>query len=106
MVGQFGFLNSFASVDMDLAWKCFNAGQDLEHATLVKLTCMYMELSDALEKIDRPMMDSAMDKAIERVADHRFPNRLYPPYEGLTEEEFRQVDADMKAVLEKYRKQF
>jgi len=103
MVGQFGFLNSFASLDMGLAWKCFNAGQVRDYATVVKYTVMYMELSAALEKIDRPMMDSALDKTIERVADSRFPNRLYPPYSGLTEEEFAQVDAEMKQVLANYR---
>ena len=103
MVGEFGWLNSFASLDMDLAWECFHAGQEHKYARLVELTTMYMKFSDVLGKVSRPMMDSALDKTIERVADSRFSNKLYPPYEGLTEEEFAMVDKEMKQVLAAYK---
>lgn len=106
MVGTFGLLNSFASVDLDLAWQWFYAGQNKDYAKLVDLTTMSMRLSDALGVVNRPLMDSALDKTIERVADSRFSNKLYPPYEGLTEEEFAVVDQGMKQVLAEYRQKY
>lgn len=106
MIGEFGLLNSFASVDMDLAWQWFHAGQNKEYEKLVDLTTMYMRLSDALAIVNRPIMDAALDKTIERVADHRFSNKLYPPYEGLREEEFAIVDRGMKQVLAEYQEKY
>lgn len=49
------------------------------------------------------MIDSAYDKSIERVADNNFNNALYPPYKGLTEDEFATLDNKMEAVINKYK---
>ncbi len=103
--GPCGFLNSFASIDMDLAWQYFYAGQNRDFETLFRLDSYYKELVNAFDKITREVMDSALDKSIERVADAGFNNTLYPPYNGLTEEEFAEVDARMKASREFYKRQ-
>ena len=104
MKGQCGFLNSFASIDMDLAWRYFYAGQNKEYGTLLELDSYYKELVNCFDMITREVMDSALDKSIERVADEDFCNTLYPPYNGLTEDEFREVDRRMKAVRTKYKR--
>jgi hypothetical protein len=49
-------------------------------------------------------MDSAFDKTIEKVAGSSFNNALYPPYTGLNEKEFAEIEKGMKAVLAKYKK--
>ena len=102
-LGKVGLLNSFASVDFDLAWRYFYAGQAGELKTLNLLGNYYIELSKAFGCVSGEKIDSAFDKSIERVADAGFSNTLYPPYLGITEEEFCQVDASMKRTIQKYR---
>jgi hypothetical protein len=102
-VGECGLLNSFASVDMELAWKYFYAGQNNELEVLIELGEFYMDLVECFKIIDREVMDSALDKTIERVADNSFNNTLYPPYNGLTEREFEIVNKGMREAVEKYR---
>jgi hypothetical protein len=95
-VGECGLSNSFASVDMELAWKYFYTGQNNELEVLI-------ELVECFKIIDREIMDSALDKTIERVADNSFNNTLYPPYDGLTEWEFEIVNKGMREAVGKYR---
>ena len=106
MVGECGLLSSFASVDMDLAWKYFHAGQNKEHKTLVDLGSYIIELVKCFSIVDRELIDSAYDKTIERVADPGFSNTLYPPYKGLTEDEFNIVFNKMKTVIGKYKDEY
>ena len=102
MVGTCGFLNSFASVDMNLAWKYFYAGQNNQYKKLFELDQFYKELEACFSFIDRDMIDSAYDKVIEKVANSDFNHFLFPPYKGLTDQEFAIVDKKMKAVIKKY----
>ncbi len=102
MKGQCGFLNSFASIDMGLAWRYFYAGQNKEYEVLLELDSYYKELVNCFDMITREVMDSALDKSIERVADGTFCNTLYPPYNGLTEDEFSEVERRMKEVRANY----
>lgn len=103
MMGTFGFLNSFASLDLPLSWEFFKAGQEKDYEKLIMFFDLYNRIAAPLSAVGRPMIDAAYDKTIERVADPSFPNHLYPPYEGLTEEEYRFVDREMKKVLREYR---
>ena len=103
MVGTCGFLNSFASVDMDLAWKYFYAGQNKQYDKLQELDLFYKELEGCFDFIDRDMIDTAYDKTIEKVADIGFNHSLFPPYKGLTNQEFEIVNKKMKAVIIKYK---
>lgn len=101
--GVCGLLNSFASTDMDLSWKYFNAGQKKDLKTLIGLGAYFIELSNSFSFLTHEFIDSAYDKSIERSAEPRFNNSLYPPYIGLTEEEFAVADSNMKATLKKYK---
>ena len=103
MVGQFGFLNSFYSINMKLAWEYFEAGQNRDYETLLHGDAFYRDASECFSFIERPLIDSAYDKSIERVADPDFDNKLYPPYMGLTEDEFEKVNKTMREVIEKYK---
>lgn len=103
MKGVCGLLNSFASVDMQLAWKYFNAGQRRDYSVLLDLDSYYRELSNCFNIIDRELIDSAYDKTIERVADPDFSNKLYSPYQGLNENEFAEINKNMKGIRKKYR---
>ena len=103
MIGQFGFLNSFYSINMKLAWEYFEAGQKSDYETLLRGDAFYREASGCFSFIGRPLIDSAYDKSIERVADPDFDNKLHPPYMGLTEEEFDRVNKTMRQVIEKYK---
>lgn len=106
MNGECALLNSFASVDMELAWKYFHAGQNKDYQTLIDLGSYNMELVGCFGVVERELIDSAYDKTIERVADPGFSNTLYPPYTGLSEEEFNIVNNRMRAVLEKYKAKY
>ena len=103
MVGRFGFLNSFYSINMKLAWEYFEAGQNRDYETLLHGDAFYRDASGCFSFMERPLIDSAYDKSIERVADPDFDNKLYPPYMGLTEEEFDRLNKSMREVIEKYK---
>ena len=101
--GRCGLLNSFASLDMELAWRYFHAGQNKDLEVLSDLGSMSIEIASCFRSLPREFIDSAYDKTVERVADPAFSNSLYPPYTGLSEPQFEAVDAKIKAVLAAYR---
>ena len=75
----------------------------VDYETLLHGDAFYREASGCFSFMERPLIDSAYDKSIERVADPDFDNKLYPPYMGLTEEEFDRLNKSMREVIEKYK---
>ena len=103
LVGECGYLNSFFSIYPELAWEYFHAVRNRDLETIMKGDLFYKEISACFDFIERTMIDSAYDKSLERVADNNFSHSLYPPYKGLSEEEFKIVDKNMKVIIEKYK---
>lgn len=103
MFGRCGFLNSFASVDFELSWKHFEAGYNRDYETLLTMENYLFELNQAFAAAPEDRIDAAYDKAIERVSFPELSQRLYPPYEGLSDEEFEAVKARMLQTVRKYR---
>lgn len=102
MNGEVGFLNSFASVNFNLSWKYFEAGQKKDFKTLNLLSNYFFELNKSFSCVEGDLMDSAFDKTIERVADDSFNNTVYPPYECVKETEFQQIRESMQKTVKKY----
>jgi len=102
MFGSVGLISSFICVDSAHLWEYFNAGQRQDFPVLIKMSRYIMELSSVFNMVDGSLIDSAYDKAIDRVADGSFPSRLMPPYTGISEEDFESVSAAMRRVIAKY----
>lgn len=103
MFGECGFLNSFASVDFDLSWKHFEAGRAKDYSTLLKMERYLFELTQAFSDVPGDRIDAAYDKSIERVHLPELSQRLYPPYEGISDEDFILVKQKMLDAVKKYK---
>ena len=104
MLGECALIPSYGCINFELAWKHFYAGQgpNIDHETLAEMYSYVMELNKCFNHISPTHIDAAYDKSIERVADPNFNNSLYPPYIGLSEEDFDILNTKMLAVKEKY----
>lgn len=102
MFGECGFLNSFASVDFGLSWKHFEAGRTKDYKTLLKMESYLFALTRAFSEAPDDRIDAAYDKSIERVNLPELSQRLYPPYEGISDEDFEKVKEKMLRTVEKY----
>jgi dihydrodipicolinate synthase/N-acetylneuraminate lyase len=90
MMGECGFLVSFASTNFAQARAFFAAGQAQDAAKLTAISQVFPSLIAALKEAvgDSAHIDGAFDKLFCRIHDPAFPLRLLPPYAGVSEERF------------------
>lgn len=101
LMGECGFLVSVASSNPRLARKYFEAGVARDVETLMTMRSEIVGMHDELFKAitNSAHMDGAFDKMFSRIHDRRFPLRLLPPYQCVSDEAFEQYCA---ALREKY----
>ncbi len=90
MMGECGFLISFASTNFARASEFFDAGRAQDEASLAAISQNFPGLIAAFKEAvgATAHMDGAFDKMFCRVHDSEFPLRLLPPYEGVSDERF------------------
>ena len=90
-LGECGLLASIAT-NHAACRSFFEAGQRGDLPTLLELHGEIAKLIAALIRAVGPNchIDSAFDKMLWKLQDERFPLRLLPPYQGATDEGFRQ----------------
>jgi dihydrodipicolinate synthase/N-acetylneuraminate lyase len=96
MMGECGFLVSFASTNFARARAFFAAGQAQDAVKLTAISQAFPGLIAAFKEAvgDTAHIDGAFDKLFCRIHDPDFPLRLLPPYAGVSEERFdRYVEA-------------
>ncbi|MGH2531446.1 MAG: dihydrodipicolinate synthase family protein [Thermomicrobiales bacterium] len=90
LIGDCGFLVSFASINPARAHAYFEAGLRRDGASLAAFA---RELAAVSQELKRTIgatahMDGAFDKVFCKIHDPRFPLRLLPPYQGATDAAF------------------
>jgi dihydrodipicolinate synthase/N-acetylneuraminate lyase len=99
-LGECGLLGSSVILNWRLARAFFEAGQRGDRETLrATLRDLSPLTRDLIALVGAPHIDGAYDKMFCRMHDRRFPLRLLPPYEGVSEETFERFAA---LVREKY----
>jgi dihydrodipicolinate synthase/N-acetylneuraminate lyase len=90
LMGECGFLISFTSTNFARASDYFRAGREQDTVKLVAIACDFDRLIAAFKEAvgSTAHMDGAFDKLFCRVHDPKFPLRLLPPYEGVSDERF------------------
>jgi dihydrodipicolinate synthase/N-acetylneuraminate lyase len=90
-IADCGLLASFVTLNWGSAHAFFEAGKRRDLATLQPLLRELNALARDFAALvgDRAHMDGAFDKMFCRMHDRRFPLRLLPPYEGVSEECFK-----------------
>jgi dihydrodipicolinate synthase/N-acetylneuraminate lyase len=96
-LGECSFLASIAASNPARAWEYFRAGVDGDAARLADL---YRDLAGMMNAIRRAagglgLTDGAYDKIIAKVGAPDFPLRLLPPYQGATDEGYRDYLAEL-----------
>jgi len=100
MLGEFGLLISLLNVSYKIANEYFEAGTNKDFATCLKIADGFFKAHKSLMKNCPPgagKMDGAWDKTFVKFSIPEFPQSLYPPYVGFTDE---QVAAFMKETKE------
>lgn len=90
LMGECGFLISFTSTNFTLATHYFLAGRGQDAAKLAAISADFDGLIATFKEAvgSTAHMDGAFDKLFCRVHDPKFPLRLLPPYEGVSDERF------------------
>jgi hypothetical protein len=83
----------------------FDAGQRRDLKTMLELYDEISKLVAALIAAAGPNchIDSAYDKMLWKLCDERFPLRLLPPYQGATDEGFRQFAEAVRTQTPRWR---
>lgn len=88
-MGECSLLCSHAALFPKTTWQFFQAGLDNDLPKLFRITALLHDVTRSLfAHCSRSMIDGCYDKTFLRLRDERFPNRVLPPYQGLSEEEF------------------
>lgn len=89
-IGECGLLISIASMNFERGQAFFRAGRDRDAASLHAMWAELDALRSDMKRIvgDSAHMDGAYDKLFCRINDARFPLRLLPPYDGVSEDRF------------------
>lgn len=90
LLGEVGFLVSFASINPALAREFYEAGVRRDAATLGELGRELALIHDELISAAEPeqFIDGAYDKVFNKLHDPNFSLRLLPPYLGWSDEQF------------------
>ena len=88
-LGECSLLCSYDVLFPRLSWKFFEAGIKQDLPELFRITKFFYDVGNALfAHCTRDMIDGSFDKTFVRLRNPQFSNRLLPPYQGLSEEEF------------------
>lgn len=87
-------LPSVLCCNYDVALAYYEAGQRRDFAALAKIDEQILRASQALgETLPGGRIDGAYDKCFDRLHNPKLSQRLYPPYQGPTDEEFARFAA-------------
>ncbi len=99
LMGEASLLISLCNIQYSKAWEYFRAGVCQDTKTLMKLEQELNTCAQALSVLPQGKMDGAYDKLFVKYAIKDFPQRLYPPYEGMTDAQFQQFDTALRTML-------
>lgn len=99
LFGECSVLISLSNVNYRIAHEYLEAGIRRDVDKIVALEKDYMKCSDQLALLPGGKTDGAYDKLFIRYSIPEFPIRLFPPYEGVTEEQFAVFDRALREAL-------
>ncbi len=89
-LGECSLLCGYGYLFPKTSWQFFEAGVDHDLPELFRITRLLWECTqDLFAHCQREMIDGCYDKTFIWLRDPMFPNRILPPYIGLSEEELR-----------------
>ena len=100
MFSEAGFLMSYCNLSFAKAWEYFNAGVSRDFEAIVRLhreIGMLIKINNAT--LPGGKLDGSYDKLFVKAHIPEFPQRLLPPYEGVSDEDFERFIAEVRAQL-------
>jgi len=100
LVGESSLLISLSNINYRLAFDYFEAGVRKDAQKLTDMERDFAVCSDTLFSVlPGGKMDGAYDKLFVKYSIPEFPQRLYPPYEGVTDAQFAAFDRALRTAL-------
>ena len=100
LINPTGLLISLCDLNLKRAWDYFEAGSRRD-AESINAIHRELEVVDRIfnENIPQGMIDSAYDKLLVKYHLPEFSQRLYPPYTGVSDEQFNKFAASLQKAL-------
>ncbi len=99
-IGECGLLISILNLNYEKAWEYFDIGLRKDAAGAVRMHSEFKRCHNALfDAVPGGMIDAAYDKLFVKKAVPNFSQRLYPPYQGATDEQYEQFIAVLKETM-------
>lgn len=96
-MGECSLLCSFAGLFPETSWAFYHAGVNGDLPELLRIGKLYHDIVyEMIPLCGREMIDGAYDKTFVHIRDPQFPNRLLPPYIGMSPE----ATAKMRDLVE------
>lgn len=99
LMGEASLLISLCNINYRLAFSYFQAGVQKDLDTLMKMAQEFHTASSLLGLLPGGRMDGAYDKLFVKYSIPEFPQSLYPPYEGVTDQQFAVFDQALRKTL-------
>jgi len=99
LIGEASLLISLCNIDYRMAHAYFDAGTRQDTKTILRLEQELTTCGSLLSLLPGGKMDGAYDKLFVKYSIPEFPQRLYPPYEGISDEEFQIFDQALREKL-------
>lgn len=99
LMGEASLLISLCNINYRLAFAYFEAGVNRDRETLMNMVQEFSTFYSLLSLLPGNLMDGAYDKLYLKYSIPEFPQRLYPPYEGATEQQFEIFDKALREAI-------
>ena len=88
--GECGLLLTALSINYQIAWDFFNAGMAKDLGEVQRIYKGYQKIRDAMpDNMPMDRMGGAYDKLFFKLQMPDFPQRMLPPYESISDEDFK-----------------
>lgn len=98
--GECGLLLTALSVNYDVSWDFFRAGQRKDMEAVARIYEGYRKICGVMpDLMPADRMGGAYDKPFIKVPMPDFPQRMLPPYESISDEDFAKFDKAVREVV-------
>lgn len=99
LTGEASLLISLGNINYRRTQEYYQAGVEQDAGKVIRLAREFHRCLELVGRLPAGKMDGAYDKLFVKFSLPDFPQRLYPPYEGISDEEYEIFRAEVAAAL-------
>ena len=99
LTGEASLLISLGNINYRRTQEYYQAGVEQDTGKVIRLAGEFHRCLELVGRLPAGKMDGAYDKLFVKFSLPDFPQRLYPPYEGISDEKYEIFRAEVAAAL-------